>query len=130
MRESGQQAVDRTRHQDGPDPLRPGPGQDYASRDATGDAAVSPGNPLVKAMLDNFRDPCLEKMLERLDSVLTESTSYSRNSAMMRHQVHQSAHTHARLLACLLRYTPCIDFYEFDSPPWFVTLEMGRGQMW
>lgn len=45
------------------------------------------GSPLLKAILQNFRDPCLDKMLERLDSVLTESTSYSRNSAMMRHQV-------------------------------------------
>ena len=45
------------------------------------------GSPLLKAILHNFRDPCLHKMLERLDSVLTESTSYSRNSAMMRHQV-------------------------------------------
>lgn len=45
------------------------------------------GSPLLKAILHNFRDPCLDKMLERLDSVLTESTSYSRNSAMMRHQV-------------------------------------------
>lgn len=45
------------------------------------------GSPLLKAILSNFRDPCLDKMLERLDSVLTESTSYSRNSAMMRHQV-------------------------------------------
>ncbi|CAM9831328.1 unnamed protein product [Pylaiella littoralis] len=44
------------------------------------------GSPLLKAMLDNFRDPCLDKMLERLDAVLTESTSYSKNPAMMRHQ--------------------------------------------
>lgn len=48
---------------------------------------ASNGSPLLKAMLDNFRDPCLQKMLDRLDEVLTESTSYSRNSAMMRHQV-------------------------------------------
>lgn len=51
------------------------------------DDDASNGSPLLKAMLDNFRDPCLQKMLDRLDEVLTESTSYSRNSAMMRHQV-------------------------------------------
>lgn len=45
------------------------------------------GSPLLKAMLDNFRDPCLEKMLERLDSILTESTSYTKNLAAMRHEV-------------------------------------------
>lgn len=50
-------------------------------------------SPLLLAMLDNFRDPCLDRMLERLDSILTESTTYSRNSAMMRHQVHTSCST-------------------------------------
>ena len=49
--------------------------------------SVCHGSPLLMAMLDNFRDPCLQKMLERLDEVLTESTSYSKNPAMMRHQV-------------------------------------------
>ncbi|CAM9909381.1 unnamed protein product [Hapterophycus canaliculatus] len=37
-------------------------------------------------MVNNFRDPSLDKMLERLDTVLTDSASYSRNPAMMRHQ--------------------------------------------
>ena len=45
------------------------------------------GSPLLKAMLDNFRDPCLEKMLGRLDAILTESTSYTKNPAAMRHEV-------------------------------------------
>lgn len=67
--------------------------------DATGDTAGDGGNssgdgagggsssPLLKALLDNFLDPCLEKTLERLDSVLTDSTSYTRNPAALRHEV-------------------------------------------
>eukprot|EP00904_Undaria_pinnatifida_P001084 jgi/Undpi1/10977/HiC_scaffold_30.g13278.m1 len=67
---------------------RPGPGRDSAGggEAETGGGGEGGGSPLLKAILQNFRDPCLDKMLERLDSVLTESTSYSRNSAMMRHQ--------------------------------------------
>lgn len=52
-----------------------------------GDTTSARGSPLLKAMVANFRDPCLDKILERLDSVLTEGTTYSKNAAMMRHQV-------------------------------------------
>lgn len=66
--------------------------------DATGDSAGDRGSsgdgagggsssPLLKALLDNFLDPCLEKTLERLDSVLTDSTSYTKNPAALRHEV-------------------------------------------
>ncbi|CAM9603702.1 unnamed protein product [Ectocarpus sp. 4 AP-2014] len=54
-----------------------------SSGDGAGGGASSP---LLKALLDNFLDPCLEKTLERLDSVLTDSTSYTRNPAALRHE--------------------------------------------
>lgn len=68
---------------------------DDAAGDAAGDGGNSSGagagggasSPLLKALRDNFLDPCLEKTLERLDSVLTDSTSYTRNPAALRHEV-------------------------------------------
>lgn len=62
-------------------------GDGHADADGDGGGGGVCGSPLLKAMLDNFRDPCLENMLERLDSILTESTSYTKNPAAMRHEV-------------------------------------------
>lgn len=53
------------------------------------DSAADGGSALLLAMLDNFRDQTLQKLLEKLDSILTESTVYTRNSAAMRHQVNR-----------------------------------------
>ncbi|CAM9230133.1 unnamed protein product, partial [Sphacelaria rigidula] len=50
------------------------------------DTAADGGSALLLAMLDNFRDQTLQKLLEKLDSIVTESTVYTRNSAAMRHQ--------------------------------------------
>lgn len=58
-----------------------------SSNSAEGIGGGGGGSPLLKAMLDNFRDPCLERILERLDAILTESTSYTKNPAAMRHEV-------------------------------------------
>lgn len=66
--------------------------EDKGSGSRTGEDPCQGGeadgvSPLLVTMLEIFRDPRLEKMLERLDSILTESTTYSRNPAVMRHQV-------------------------------------------
>ena len=96
MRESEQQVtggigigVDRAGQdhygRDAPAATESGGNRDSAE-DGSGGSGGS-GSPLLKAMLDNFHDPCLEKMLERLDAILTESTSYTKNPAAMRHEV-------------------------------------------
>lgn len=78
VQESGASGEQKTGDAQTGDPKNPSP---------EGPREVKGGSPLLLAMLDIFRDPVLQKLLEKLDSILTEGTTYLRNSAAMRHQV-------------------------------------------